>query len=249
MLFNGLDNFSRATLFVESNKEKTMDDSLQTAVNAEDERRHSNARIDMKLEVIVIPVSNVDRAKEFYTKLGWRLDADVAGPNGFRLIQFTPPGSGSSIQCGVNLTPAAPSSSQGLLLAVSDIEGARQQLAARGIEASEVFHCATGTGCRFPGIGARVSGPHPDHLSYGSFASFNDPDGNSWVLQEVTTRLPGRIARDTTYASVHDLSEAMIRAATAHGKHEARIGKADPNWPDWYAEYMVREQAGEELPQ
>jgi catechol 2,3-dioxygenase-like lactoylglutathione lyase family enzyme len=199
--------------------------------------------------VIVIPVSNVDRAKEFYTKLGWRLDADVAGPNGFRLIQFTPPGSGSSIQCGVNLTPAAPSSSQGLLLAVSDIEGARQQLAARGIEASEVFHCATGTGCRFPGIGARVSGPHPDHLSYGSFASFSDPDGNSWVLQEVTTRLPGRIARDTTYASVHDLSEAMIRAATAHGKHEARIGKADPNWPDWYAEYMVREQAGEELPQ
>ena len=226
-----------------------MDDSLQTAVNAEDERRHSNARIDMKLEVIVIPVSNVDRAKEYYTRLGWRLDADHASGKGFRLIQFTPPGSGSSIQLGVNLTPAAPGSSQGLLLAVSDIEGARQQLAARGIEASEVFHCATGTGCRFPGIGARVSGPHPDHLSYGSFASFSDPDGNGWVLQEVTTRLPGRIARDTTYASVHDLSEAMIRAATAHGKHEARIGKADPNWPDWYAEYMVREQAGEELPQ
>ena len=226
-----------------------MKNLLQTAVNAEEVRRHSNASIDMKLEVIVIPVSDVDRAKEFYTSLGWRLDADVAGPNGFRLIQFTPPGSGSSVQFGVDLTPAAPGSAQGLLLAVSDLKGARRQLAARGIEASEVFHCATGTGCRFLGIGTRVSGPHPQQLSYGSFASFSDPDGNGWVLQEVTSRLPGRIAGDTTYASVHDLSEAMIRAATAHGKHEARIGKADPNWPDWYAEYMVREQAGEELPQ
>jgi len=225
-----------------------MNSLLQTAVNAEEVRRHSNASIDMRLEVIVIPVSDVDRAKEFYTRLGWRLDADVAGPNGFRLIQFTPPGSGSSVQFGVDLTPAAPGSAQGLLLAVSDLEGARRQLVARGIEASEVFHCATGTGCRFPG-GTRVSGPHPEQLSYGSFASFSDPDGNGWVLQEVTTRLPGRIAGDTTYASVHGLSEAMIRAATAHGKHEARIGKADPNWPDWYAEYMVREQAGEELPQ
>ena len=226
-----------------------MDDLLQTAVNAKDERRHSDARINMKLEVIVIPVSNVERAKEFYTRLGWRLDADVAGPNGFRLIQFTPPGSGSSVQFGVNLTPATPGSVQGMVLTVSDIEDARQQLVACGIEASEIFHCATGTGCRFLGIDARVSGPHPEHLSYGSFASFSDPDGNGWVLQEVTTRLPGRIAGDTTYASVHDLSEAMIRAATAHGKHEARTGKADPNWPDWYAEYMVREQAGEELPQ
>jgi catechol 2,3-dioxygenase-like lactoylglutathione lyase family enzyme len=226
-----------------------MNNLSQTAVNAEEVRRHSNASIDMKLEVIVIPVSNVDRAKEFYTRLGWRFDADVAGPKGFRLIQFTPPGSGGSVQFGVNLTRAAPGSSQGLLLAVSDIEGARRQLASRGIEASEVFHCAIGTGCKFPGIDIRVSGPHPEHLSYGSFASFSDPDGNGWVLQEVTTRLPGRIAGDTTYASVHDLSEAMIRAATAHGKHEARIGKADANWPDWYAEYVVREQAGEELPQ
>ena len=225
-----------------------MNSLLQTAVNAEEVRRHSNASIDMRLEVIVIPVSDVDRAKEFYTSLGWRLDADVAGPNGFRLIQFTPPGSGSSVQFGVDLTPAAPGSAQGLLLAVSDLEGARRQLVARGIEASEVFHCATGTGCRFPG-GTRVSGPHPEQLSYGSFASFSDPDGNGWVLQEVTSRLPGRIAGDTTYASVNDLSEAMIRAATAHGKHEARIKKADPNWPDWYAEYMVREQAGKELPQ
>lgn len=226
-----------------------MDDLLQTAVNAGDGRRHSNASIDMKLEAIVIPVSDVDRAKKFYTGLGWRLDADHAGGNGFCLIQFTPPGSGSSVQFGVNLTHATPGSVQGLLLAVSDIETAHQQLVARGIEVSEVFHCATGTGCRFPGIDARVSGPHPEHLSYSSFASFSDPDGNGWLLQEVTARLPGRIAGDTTYASVHDLSEAMIRAATAHGKHEARIGKADPNWPDWYAEYMVREQAGEELPQ
>lgn len=226
-----------------------MDDLLQTAVNAGDGRRHSNASIDMKLEAIVISVSDVDRAKKFYTGLGWRLDADHAGGNGFRLIQFTPPGSGSSVQFGVNLTHATPGSVQGLLLAVSDIETAHQQLVARGIEVSEVFHCATGTGCRFPGIDARVSGPHPEHLSYSSFASFSDPDGNGWLLQEVTARLPGRIAGDTTYASVHDLSEAMIRAATAHGKHEARIGKADPNWPDWYAEYMVREQAGEELPQ
>jgi catechol 2,3-dioxygenase-like lactoylglutathione lyase family enzyme len=226
-----------------------MDDLLQTAVNAEDGRRHSNASIDMKLEVIVIPVSGVDRAKEFYSRLGWRLDADVIGPDGFRLIQFTPPGSGSSVQFGVNLTPAEPGSARGLLLAVSDIETAHHQLVARGIETSEVFHCATGTGCRFPGIGVRVSGPHPEHLSYGSFLSFSDPEGNGWVLQEVTTRLPGRVAGETKYASVHDLSEALIRAATAHGKHEARIGKADPNWPDWYAEYMVREQAGEELPQ
>jgi hypothetical protein len=165
------------------------------------------------------------------------------------LIQFTPPGSGSSVQFGVNLTPATPGSAQGLLLAVSDIEGAHEQLVARGIKASEVFHCANGTGCRFLDIDVRVNGPHPEHLSYESFVSFSDPDGNGWVLQEVTTRFPGRIAGDTTYASVHDLSEAMIRAATAHGKHEARIGKADPNWPDWYAEYMVREQPGEELPQ
>ena len=134
-----------------------MNSLLQTAVNAEEVRGYSNASIDMKLEVIVIPVSDVDRAIEFYTSLGWRLDADVADPNGFRLIQFTPPGSGSSVQFGVDLTPAAPGSAQGLLLAVSDIEGARRHLVARGVEASEVFHCATGTGCRFLGIGTRVS--------------------------------------------------------------------------------------------
>ena len=208
----------------------------------------SVATVDMKLEVVVIPVSDVDRAKEFYAKLGWRLDADRATGNNFRLVQFTPPGSGSSIQFGVNLTLATSGSAQGLLLAVSDIEVARQQLVANAVEASEVFHCETGTACRFPGIGVRKSGSQPERLSYSSFVSFNDPDGNGWLLQEVTTRLPGRVAGDTTYASARDLAQAMIRAAKAHGQHEARIGKADPNWPDWYAEYMVREAAGEELP-
>ena len=209
----------------------------------------SVASVDMKLEVVVIPVSDVDRAKEFYSRLGWRLDADrVAGDN-FRLVQFTPPGSGSSIQFGVNLTPAEPGSAQALLLIVSNIVAARQQLVAHGVDASEVFHCASGTSCRFEGIDVRVTGLHPERLSYGSFVSFKDPDGNGWLLQEVTKRLAGRVAGDTTYLSVRDLAQAMIRAAMAHGKHEARSGKADPNWPDWYAEYMVREQSGEDLPQ
>jgi catechol 2,3-dioxygenase-like lactoylglutathione lyase family enzyme len=208
-----------------------------------------NASVDMKLEVVVIPVTDVDRAKEFYSRLGWRLDANRVG-NGFRLIQFTPPGSGSAVQFGMNLTSAPPGSAQGLLLVVSDIEAAHRQLVARGVDASEVFHCATGTVCRFPGIDVRVSGPHPEHLSYYSFVSFKDPDGNGWLLQEVTKRLAGRVAAgDTKYSSARDLAQAMIRAATAHGKHEARTGKADPNWQDWYAEYMVREQSGEELPQ
>jgi catechol 2,3-dioxygenase-like lactoylglutathione lyase family enzyme len=207
-----------------------------------------NASVDMKLEVVVIPVTEVDRAKEFYSRLGWRLDADRVG-KGFRLIQFTPPGSGSAVQFGMNLTSAPPGSAQGLLLVVSDIEAAHRQLVARGVDAGEVFHCATGTGCRFPGIDVRVSGPHPEHLSYYSFVSFKDPDGNGWLLQEVTKRLAGRVAAgDTKYSSAGDLAQAMIRAATAHGKHEARTGKADPNWQDWYAEYMVREQSGEELP-
>ncbi|HEX3683045.1 MAG TPA: VOC family protein [Bryobacteraceae bacterium] len=208
----------------------------------------SAAITDMKLEVVVIPVSNVDRAKEFYSKLGWRLDAD-RGAEGFRLIQFTPPGSGSSIQFGVNLTASSPGSAQGLLLAVSDIEDARRQLVTRGVDASEVFHCETGAACRFPGIGVRVGGPAPEHLSYSSFLSFADPDGNDWLLQEVTRRLPGRVEGATTYGSAPDLAQAMIRAAKAHGEHENRIGKADPDWPDWYAAYMVAEQSGQTLPQ
>jgi catechol 2,3-dioxygenase-like lactoylglutathione lyase family enzyme len=213
-----------------------------------------NAGVGMKLEVVIIPVSDVDRAKEFYARLGWRLDADVVSGAGSRLIQFTPPGSGCSIQFGANLfgstvTTAAPGSVQGLYLIASNIEAARDELIAHGVDASEVFHCATGYACRFPGNNGRVSGPAPERGSYGSFVSFQDPDGNGWLLQEVTTRLPGRVAGNTTYASAGDLSQALRRAVAAHGQHEKRIGYADPNWPDGYAEYMVREQAGEELPQ
>jgi catechol 2,3-dioxygenase-like lactoylglutathione lyase family enzyme len=208
----------------------------------------SVALANMKFEVVVLPVSDVDRAKEFYAKLGWRLDADRAGSN-FRLVQFTPPGSGCSIQFGVNLTPATPGSAQAMLLAVVDIEAARKQLVERGVEASEVFHCEAGTACRFPGVGVRVSGSQPERLSYSSFVSFSDPDGNGWLLQEVTKRLAGRAGGVTTFSSAHDLAQAMSRAAKAHGQDEARIGQADANWPEWYAEYMLREQSGEELPQ
>ena len=207
----------------------------------------SATRVDMKLEVVVIPVSDVDRAKEFYGSLGWRLDADVTGDDS-RLIQFTPSGSGCSIQFGTNITLAAPGSAQSLYLVVSDINAARNELGAHGVDASEVFHCAKGYACRFPGNEGRVSGPQPERGSYGSLLSFSDPDGNSWLLQEVTTRFPGRVAGDTTYTSAADLSRALKRAAAAHGQHEARTGQADPNWPDWYAEYMVSEQAGKDLP-
>ena len=208
--------------------------------------------VDTKLEVIVIPVSDVDRAKEFYGRLGWRLDADRAVGDNFRLIQFTPPGSACSVQFGTNLTSAEPGSAQALLLTVSDIEAAQDELVRRGVEVSEVYHCATGTACRFrdgEGVFQRVGGPVPDHTSYSSFASFSDPDGNSWLFQEVTARLPGRVDPATTsFSSGSDLASAMVRAALAHGEHEKRIGKADPDWPDWYAAYMVAEQAGTELP-
>ena len=212
----------------------------------------TTAKVDMKLEVVVIPVSDVDRAKEFYGRLGWRLDADFDNGEGFRVMQFTPPGSGCSVIFGKNVTAAAPGSAQGLYLIVSDIEAARDELVAHGVNASEVFHDADGvhSGADQPYLFGRlrVSGPDPEHRSYRSFVSFSDPDGNGWLLQEVTTRLPGRVAGNTTYASAGDLSQALQRAAAAHGQHEARTGQADPNWPDWYAEYMVREQAGEELP-
>ena len=208
--------------------------------------------VDTKLEVIVIPVSDVDRAKEFYGRLGWRLDADRAVGDNFRLIQFTPPGSGCSVQFGTNLTSAEPGSAQALLLTVSDIEAAQDELVRRGVEVSEVYHCAAGTACRFrdgEGVFQRVDGPVPDHTSYSSFASFSDPDGNSWLFQEVTARLPGRVdPAATSFSSASDLASAMVRAALAHGEHEKRIGKADPDWPDWYAAYMVAEQAGTELP-
>jgi catechol 2,3-dioxygenase-like lactoylglutathione lyase family enzyme len=214
----------------------------------------SVARVDTKLEIVVIPVSDGDRAKEFYGRLGWRLDADYAADDNFRVIQFTPPGSGCSVIFGKNVTAAAPGSAQGLYLIVSDIQAARTELLGRGVEISEVFHDANGVylGPDEPYLFGRlrVSGPDPEHRSYRSFASFSDPDGNGWLLQEITTRLPGRIdSAATTFASANDLASALRRAAAAHGEHEKRIGKADPNWPDWYAAYMVAEQAGTELPQ
>jgi catechol 2,3-dioxygenase-like lactoylglutathione lyase family enzyme len=209
--------------------------------------------VNMKLEVLVIPVSDLDRAKEFYRKLGWRLDADFESGKDFRILQFTPPGSGCSIIFGKNITAAAPGSAQGLYLIVSDIEAARNELLGRGVEISEVFHDASGVyvGPDEPYLFGRqrASGRDPEHRSYRSFASFHDPDGNGWLLQEITTRLPGRIdPAATTFASAKDLASALRRAAAAHGEHEKRIGGADANWPDWYAEYMVAEQGGAKLP-
>jgi catechol 2,3-dioxygenase-like lactoylglutathione lyase family enzyme len=207
-------------------------------------------KLDMKLEVVVIPVADADRSKAFYERLGWRLDADFAFDNGFRVIQFTPPGSAASVQIGSQITAAAPGSARGLYLVVSDIQAARDALAGRGVEISDVFH-AGDPGAQFAQDGGdRVSGSAPEHASYGSFATFSDPDGNGWLVQEVTQRLPGRTdAAETTFASTADLASAMRRASVAHGEHEQRMGgEYDVNWPDWYAAYMVAEQAGTELP-
>jgi len=207
-------------------------------------------RVDMKLEVVVIPVSDVDRAKAFYGRLGWRLDADFRFDNGLRVIQFTPPGSGSSIQFGTNITSAAPGSAQGMYLIVSEIEAARDELVALGVKVSEVFHAGT-PGAQFQpdGSSGRVSGRAPDHGSYRSFATFSDPDGNGWLIQEVTARLPGRVdGSDTTFTSTTELASALRRAEAAHGEHEKRTGQRDADWPSWYAEYMVAEQAGKPLP-
>jgi len=213
------------------------------------------ARVNMKFEIVVIPVSDIDRAKEFYAKIGWRLDADYDNGTDFRVIQFTPPGSACSVIFGRNVTPAAPGSTRGLYLVVSDIEAARKELLNRGVEVSEVFHGGNnvyaGTDEPYLFGRIRVSGPDPERRSYRSFASFRDPDGNGWLFQELTTRLPGRIESSaTTFASTSDLVSALRRAAAAHGKHEERTGgQRDENWPDWYAAYMVAEQAGGALPQ
>lgn len=208
--------------------------------------------LDMKLEIVVIPVSDVDRAKRFYGGLGWRLDADFAGGDDYRVIQFTPPGSGCSIIFGSNVTAAAPGSAQGLYLIVSDIKAARDALLARGVEVSEVFHDAGGVyvGNDEPYLFGRirVGGPDPEHRTYRSFASFKDPDGNGWLFQEITARLPGRVDADTTFVSSTELASALRRASVAHGEHEKLIGKHDDAWPDWYADYMVKEQAGKPLP-
>jgi catechol 2,3-dioxygenase-like lactoylglutathione lyase family enzyme len=209
--------------------------------------------VDMKLEIVVIPVSDVDRAKAFYARLGWRLDADFASGDEWRVIQFTPPGSACSVIFGSNVTAAAPGSVRGLYLIVSDLEAARQDLRDRGIEVSEPFHGAgdVHAGPDEPYLfgSVRVSGADPKRGSYSSFASFSDPDGNGWLFQEITTRLPGRIAADgTNFASTADLAAAVRRAAAAHGEHEKRTGGHDENWADWYADYIVREQAGQKLP-
>ena len=199
---------------------------------------------DMKLEIVVIPVSDVDRAKRFYSNLGWRLDANFAKGDEFRVLQFTPPGSSCSIIFGKGITSAVPGSAQGLYLIVSDIEAARAELVDRGVEVSELFHDAGGV-FHHAGREGRLSGPGAARRSYASFASFNDPDGNGWLFQEVTVRLPGRVdASDTRFTSPTELAGALRRAAAAHGEHEKRTGQQDANWPEWYAEYIVREQAG-----
>jgi catechol 2,3-dioxygenase-like lactoylglutathione lyase family enzyme len=210
----------------------------------------SVGRVDMKLELQIIPVSDVDRSKEFYERLGWRLDDDVAPMQGLRIVQFTPPGSGTSITFGEGLTTAAPGAAEGGLI-VSDIEAAYEELVSRGIDVSEIWH-----GPPFP-VEARQPGPDPERNSYGSFLYFTDPDSNTWLVQEVTTRLPGRMnATETGYVSTADLESALQRAEAAHREHEKRAGRShlfhrsdqDTNWLAWYATYMVAEQAGTDLP-
>jgi catechol 2,3-dioxygenase-like lactoylglutathione lyase family enzyme len=233
-----------------------MEDEMSTTeLLSEPARTTSGTRaVDMKLEVVVVPVSDVARAKSFYEKLGWRLDAEFGDGADFSVLQFTPPGSPASVIFGKNVTPAPPGSAQGLYLVVSDIEAAREELIARGAEVSEVFHGASGiyAGTDEPFLFGthRVNGPDPDRGSYRSYVSFKDPDGNGWLLQEVTTRLPGRIdSNETTFSSVADLASAMRRASVAHGEHEARNGgRYDDNWPNWYAAYIVAEQSGAPLP-
>lgn len=210
------------------------------------------SKVDMKLEVVVIPVSDVDRAKRFYQGLGWREDVDIAGPHGYRAVHLTPPGSSASILIGnKGVTPAEPGSIGGLLLAVPDIDATRAELISQDVEVSEIFHDAGGSlgGGFIADPGAHAPGHDPQRRSYASYASFRDPDGNGWLLQEVTTRLPGRIDSDaTTFASAKDLASALRRAAAAHGEHEKRTGHHDADWPDWYAAYMIAEQSGEPLP-
>ena len=226
------------------------DSATMTAATLETPKAQT---VGMKLEIVVIPVADVDRAKEFYKSLGWRLDADFAAGTDFRVVQFTPPGSGCSIIFGKNVTAAAPGSARGLYLIVSDIAAARADLLARGVAVSDVFHGAAGVyvGMDEPYLFGRlrVTDADPEHRSYRSFASFGDPDGNGWLFQEITARLPGRVDQDTAFTSSTEIAGALRRAAAAHGEHEKRIGASDPQgWPEWYAAYMVAEQAGEPLP-
>jgi catechol 2,3-dioxygenase-like lactoylglutathione lyase family enzyme len=223
---------------------------MSTTEDASTDRDASVGPVDMKLEIQVIPVSDVDRAKAFYERLGWRLDDDVAPMEGLRIVQFTPPGSGASITFGQGLTTAAPGSAEGGLI-VSDVEAAYDELVSRGIDVSDIWH-----GPPFP-VEARQPGPDPERASYGSFVYFTDPDGNTWLVQEVTTRLPGRVnATETGYASATDLEAALARAQAAHREHEKHAGRGhlfhrsdqDEHWLAWYAAYMVAEQAGTDLP-
>ena len=210
---------------------------MTTAANQKRDAEPGVATVDMKLEVMVLPVADVERAEQFYRKLGWRQDVT---PPGSGVFQFTPHGSACSIQFGQNLTSASPGSVQRTYLIVSDIEHARNELIDAGIEVSELFHLgATGF----------APGPDPEHGTYRTLATFSDPDGNSWLLQEITTRLPGRIDSGvTSYGSATDLATAMRRAGAAHGENEKRHGHRDENWSDWYAEYMAAEQSGTQLP-
>jgi catechol 2,3-dioxygenase-like lactoylglutathione lyase family enzyme len=204
----------------------------------------STETVDMKLEVIIIPVSDLDRATDFYRRLGWRFDGDFVDEQGAHSVQLTPPGSSCSVQFGTGMTPVAPGSAQGMHLVVSDIEAARARLVESGADASPVYHCESGYACRYPGHGGRVDGRHPEGGTYGSFVSFTDPDGNGWVLQEVTARFPGRVEGATAYTSVSDLAQALRRAAAAEGGHEATEGAA-PDWADRYARHMMQEQSGQ----
>ena len=201
--------------------------------------------MEMKLEVVVIPVADVDRAKDFYKNLGWREDADLATSPDFRVVQLTPPGSDCSVIFGTGLTTASPGSAQGLQLVADDIDAARAELASHGAPVSEVFHDAGGV-FHHAGNSARAAGPAGNHQSYGSFISFTDPDGNEWFVQEVTTRLPGRVTpTSAAYDSAASLAGALRRAEAAHGKYEKETGHPDPDWPGWYARYMVDEQDGQ----
>lgn len=205
------------------------------------------ATIDLKLEVVVIPVADVDRAIAFYRRLGWTLDVDLAIAPDYRVVEFTPPGSPASVIFGVGVSDAPPGSVRGLHLVVADLDAARTRLLGLDVAVSEVFHDASGV-FHHGGAASRVPGFAPECRSYGSFASFTDPDGNEWILQEVTERIPGRIVQ-ARYDSPAELARALRAAAAAHGEHEARIGAEDPDWPEWYAEYLVRAAAGQDLPE
>ncbi|MDH2415974.1 VOC family protein [Nocardioides sp. CER19] len=220
-----------------------------TATDPETGATAATSKADLKLEAVVIPVADVDRSKKFYEDLGWRLDADFGFDNGFRVVQLTPPGSPASIQFGTLITGQQPGTAEGIYLVVSDIETAHDQLVGLGAEVSDVFHPES-PGAQFGRLdGGQAAGPADDGASYGSFATFRDPDGNTFLLQQVTARIPGRVETSSTeYASVSDLVGALKRAAAAHGEHEARTGEEDANWPEWYAAYMVAENHGTELP-